>query len=228
MTQRFLLICGLLILTGGIVFYFYQRHTTPPEPIIVYKSVMPPPITASPARITQAEIPPANDTHAVSPPILNEEHALNEGGYEAEVDNSPTQNESDLASDTTTDLVEESLSITEATVEVPEDPEAWITEQLEIIGATIEEKYPEIYALGTMSSEEVYKRYPTAKSREQLAVLAQEAQSEFFGDLSQLLSRLPSDLREEYLMTLETLLSKNWGDDAAREMVEIIRRDLDL
>ena len=228
MTKRLLQICGLLILTGGIAFYLYQRDATPPETITIYKTVKPHPEKENPILRTQTEIASVNDTPAEASPVLNEEHFLNEEGYDEEADSLRTQKASDLTSDEMTDVVRAPLSITEEVLEVPEDPEAWFTEQMDIINASIEEKYPEIYALSTMTQEEIYKKYPTAESRAHLGVLAQDAQSEVFEELRQSFSNVSSDLRAEFLMTLERQLSQNWEDAAVREMVDIIRRDLDL
>lgn len=211
MTTRILQICGFLILTGGIAFYLYQRNMTPPETIKIYKAVKPNPQKATPMLTTQAEIEPANVRPAGEPPALNENSSLNEEDYEADVTSEPIQEGAGVTAYEATDVDGEGLSIPDEPLEAPDDPEAWVTEQLEIINASIEEKYPEIYALGTMTPEEIYERYPTEESRAQLAGLAQEVQSEFFGELRQLLSRLSSGLRAEFLMTLETQLSENWG-----------------
>ena len=170
---------------------------------------------------TQPESPPANTTPDSDPSALNEGASVNKEDYSVDADHPNPQDEM-------MDVIAEEVSTTEEVLDPSEDLEVWIKERMEIINASIEERYPDIYALGSMTQEEIYKKYPTAESRVQLASLAQEVRSEYFGELRQLFSRLPSDLRAEFLMTLEIQLSQNWGVDAAREMVEIVRRDLDL
>ena len=231
MTKRLVPILCVLTLTGGITFYLNQRNTTPPEPIKIYKTVKPNPPKDIPVLMTQPGRTPVNATSDGALSALSEGISLNKKDYNVDANSPNPQDETDTnppnPQDETMDVVDEEASMTEKKLDRPKDPEAWITERMEIINASIEEKYPDIYALGSMTQEEVYKKYPTAESRAQLASLAQEVQSEYFGELRQLFLRLPSDSRAEFLMTLEIQLSQNWGVDAAREMVEIVRRDLD-
>ena len=104
----------------------------------------------------------------------------------------------------------------------------WIGEQLEILTAQMEEKYPEIARLTELTPAEIRHRYSTPTARHKLQKLAAEARTEFFDDLRDLFSLLPVDVIETALEATRQDLMENFGPEMVDKIILEIRAEMDL
>lgn len=85
--------------------------------------------------------------------------------------------------------------------------------------ARLMEKYPEFAKITRMTPEEIAQKYPTEKDREDLAKLGQEFLNEYIEETHSFLSVLPQEIREQLISRIHSQLKKNWGDQAAEQVM---------
>ncbi len=201
----------VLLAIGGLL--FWQSNQTLPEPIKIYKST---PWTPSPTRksTTAGTQQPDRTSHI---------HHPDDGHHHESV---PPEKPTDaskigevLDDETPTDI----SALTDADIATL-DHEALhakierIGKEFESILAEINEKYPEVQEVMSISHEELHKRYPTQASREALNERLDQMRSEFKDRAIQLLSELPTETQLEYIIRIDEQISKTHGDEAANEM----------
>lgn len=93
-----------------------------------------------------------------------------------------------------------------------------VMKEFETILAEINERYPEVNEVMSISHEELHKRYPTQASRDALNERLDQMRAEFKDRAIQLFSELPTEMQLEYIIRIDEQISKTHGDKAANEM----------
>ena len=183
----------VLFLAGGI--YLYQRHTTETVQERIYvvpeqseRQAAPPPTTLQRTLVYSPAHTYADDeTH----------HGDIDSEHDHEFDASAGAAESD--SFVTDDLITEDI---DSGTHVHDAEQARIDNlvaQVEKLTSAINEKYPEITLLATVSPTEFDELYPTPEEQIELAQTLEKARGEFLGEFRSLFSQLPPDVREKAL-----------------------------
>lgn len=100
---------------------------------------------------------------------------------------------------------------------------AGIASQIERLGIALNEKYPEIAQLATVSPAEFEELYPTPEDRQALADLGQKALAEFTGEIRSLFLELPLDVREDSFAEVREHFTTYMGQDMAAAIMTELR-----
>ena len=101
-----------------------------------------------------------------------------------------------------------------------------LVERLGTLTAETNEKYPEFAELSGLSLEEIRARYPTYKDLEAITELGAKMREEYKVALSELLSELPAEAREEAFSVLREYFAANVGAEITDEAMADFRTDM--
>lgn len=94
--------------------------------------------------------------------------------------------------------------------------------------AEINEKYPEVREVQSLSYKELHKRYPTQASQDALNERFNQMRDEFKDRAIQLLSELPTEIQLELIIRIDDHITDTLGDDRANEMTAELLSKLKL
>lgn len=203
----------VLLAIGGLLFWHSKQP--PLEPVKIYKTVplseikqrqLSTPETTGSASHTHH--PDDGHTHkSVSSDVSTDtpETVLTDDAVSAETDGTSALEWTDA------DLAASEHEVLHAKLER-------IQKEFETILAEINEKYPEVREVMSISHEELHRRYPTQAARDALNERLDQMRSEFKDRAIQLLSELPTERQLEYIIRIDEQISKTHGDEAANEM----------
>ena len=214
------LLC-LLLLVGAI--YLHYQHTAAPVQERIY---------GVPERSERQAVQPA--TAFQQPPVHSTAHThVAEAPHHGDID-SAHDHESDTSAPTDaenhflteTEFSEEPLH-TESAVDVEQVRIAGIASQIEKLGIALNEKYPEIARLATVSPAELEELYPTPEDRQALAELGQKVLAEFTDEFRSLFSQLPADVQEDSLAEAHDHFTTYMGRGMADAIMTELRSRLE-
>ena len=210
-----------LILSVGVAFYIHQRRKPAPEPIKIYKTVTPLPKRVPPAKSQNVQAAPT-EVPPIEAPHAGHNHAPHEHNYDVET--LPTETPVvDTVNDTSP--TPENSSLSEAEID------EWMTsimETLEDLDRRFAEKYPELLEISTMTKEDFFEAYPTAEAQQALLSRVQQAQPEIFAELHAVFSQIPREIVEDILSEANAYFIQQWGTETADQVMNQLRRELEL
>ncbi len=196
-------------------FLFWHSNQTPQEPVKVYKTTL-----WSPQTLRQS-IPSEGQQKGGTSHI-----PPSEGGSGAARENAEPEMLADTSVETT--LVDETTpaanrDLTDSEISKLEHAALHMTvervmKEFETILTEMNERYPEVNEVMSISHEELHKRYPTQASRDALNERLDQMRAEFKDRAIQLFSELPTETQLEYIIRIDEQISKTHGDEAANEM----------
>ncbi len=105
-------------------------------------------------------------------------------------------------------------------------------EFIAVLTAEINEKYPDIIELFSLTPEEILQKYPTEADLNALEERALQYESEFLEDMRGVVKALVWTDHTEYIVDalsqIRKTLSENWGDQVADKIMKNIEAKLDL
>ena len=209
----------VLFLAGGI--YFYHQHTAETVQERVYLVPEQSERQAAPPLMALQRTLAPSTLHLYAPEELHHRDTA----HEHESDTAALTDASD-PSLIETEFSEESLT-PESAVDVEQARIAGIASQIEKLGRALNEKYPEIAQLATVSPAELEELYPTPEDRQALAELGQKALAEFTGEIRSLFLQLPADVREDSLAEVREHFTTYMGQEMADAIMNELRSRLE-
>ena len=103
-----------------------------------------------------------------------------------------------------------------------------IVEEIGSLTHKLNEKYPELTALSSMTLDEINALYPTAEEKAVLMALSEQAQTEFRTDFRDLFSMVSPEVIDESFAIVRRMFAENWGTDTADQVIDELRRQLEL
>ncbi len=100
---------------------------------------------------------------------------------------------------------------------------AGIASQIEKLGIALNEKYPEIAQLATVSPAELEELYPTSEDRQELAELGQKVLAEFTGEIRSLFLQLPANVQEDSFDEVREHFTTYMGQEMADAIMKELR-----
>ena len=203
----------VLLAIGALLFWHSKQ--TPQEPLKVYK-------TTPWALQTLRQPIPSEEQQNGGPSHIHP----SEGGSGSAHENVEPEMPTDTTVETT--LIDET---TPAANRDPTDSEISelehaalhmtverVMKEFETILTEMNERYPEVNEVMSISHEELHKRYPTQASRDALNERLDQMRAEFKDRAIQLLSELPTETQLEYIIRIDEQISKTHGEERANEM----------
>lgn len=106
--------------------------------------------------------------------------------------------------------------------EEAEEVIAWFID----IDTRLRERYPDVIEFSTLTQDEFARRYPTPVDWQRFHQRCIDMGQEFMGELRDLFSRLPDDELEPIVTKMHDQLTRNWGHEAADQMVAVFYANL--
>ena len=214
------IVCALLLVTG--IYFYYQSENEPAR--IVYMLPKPREERTSTPPATTFRQPVSNSIQPVSSPDVHDHH---DHDYDAD------DYELDVPSDVAADLDESMFLSTESeesgeSTNEDSNVSPVLLEQIVILTEEINEKYPEVMALQSMTPREIHELYPTPEERAALQSKAQKAREEFFDGMRPLFAKLPKDVVEENFSLARKHFAQTHGGEIADIIIAQLRAGLGL
>ena len=206
------------LFAGGI--YLYYQHTAETVQERIYEMPERSERQAAQPAFQPAPVHSTPHLHAAEAP----HHGDVDSAHEHESNTSAPINASDRFL-TETEFSEEPLP-TGSADDAEEARIASIASQIEKLGIALNEKYPEIAQLATVSPAELEELYPTPEDRQELAELGQKVLAEFTGEIRSLFSQLPADVREDSLAEVREHFTTYMGQEMAEAIMTELRSRL--
>ena len=111
------------------------------------------------------------------------------------------------------------------------DAEAWesfLESELQALYAEIDEKYPELVGIASLTEEEVHTLFPTLEARVAISERASQAHDEFMGRFVEIFSQMPQNRQVMAISHAREVVAKNWGEEFADKVIDLMLTDLDI
>ncbi len=229
--KRLASICvtGLLLAIGGLI--LFRDNTPVRDPIKIYRTQPIPSQTTTPSLPTRHA---ANTQHTP-----DEEQRVGEFSTAMPPETIPEDITSAEITTETLHLVPSPIDTqktadTEQTDEVPSLEELHYTlhEYMLIVAQEINEKYPDIIELSSLTPEEIKKKYPTEAALYALGERVSQFEADYKGKIRYIIKGLiisgHSDELVNSFSQMEKTFRDNWGDEAADKIMEEFERKIGL
>ena len=209
--KKILLLCGCLILVGGVAFNFIQQNKPDPDPVVeIYNAPKRLPKQDPSAKISPIRAAPSEVTSIEASQTV-EETPRPETSAPSVTHAVPSEKKEDVLSE--------------------EVIQKWVDDvitELEQLNSRFMEKYPELVEIAMMTKEEILETYLTPESQQELLEYLQRVRPEMLAEFSDVFSRVPIEIIEDLFLEAKDHLVKMWGQEIADQAVHQVRKDLGL